>query len=267
MIDPISSLIHRRAGGHGPAMLMYHAITPGRKTPSWPWAVSLQRFRDHLDFLVRQGYSTPTMAQLIADPHRWTKRAVVITFDDGYVNNLAACEELHRRGMRASWFIVSGSIGVEPRWGADGRPDGRLLNAGELREMRTAGMEIGSHGVSHVRLTELDDDRLQRELVDSRSLLQDLSGSAVTSFAYPYGAWDARCAEAVEQAGYAGACTTRTGWAMRDRNVYQIRRLTMLNTDTASSLARKLHYASNAVSWNALTRRMLERVQVKLGQH
>jgi len=258
-IDPLSRHLHRNAGQHGPVMLMYHAITPGKIRPGWPWAVSMQQFRDQLDFLAAEGYATPTMGELVVEPNKWTGRTAVITFDDGYIDNLAACDELQKRGMRATWFVVTGSIGESPKWPADGRPQGRLLNADELRAMQENGMEIGSHTVNHVRLTEADDVRLMRELTDSKATLEDLLGSAVNSFAYPYGAWDAHCAEAVKQAGYSAACITRTGWALRDVNPYLLRRLTIFNTDNVSTLARKLYFGSNAVRWRDLTGYALRR--------
>lgn len=251
--DPLSTLLHRNAGQHGPIMLMYHAVTPGKSAPEWPWAVSMRRFRDQMDFLAAEGYATPTMGELAAAPAgTWSGRTAVITFDDGYADNLAACDELRKRGLRASWFIVTGSIGETPKWTAEGRPRGRLLNAGELREMHASGMEIGSHTVNHVRLPELDDAQLAAELADSKTTLEDMVGAAVTSFAYPYGAWDARCAGAVARAGYAAACTTRTGWALRDRDPYRIRRLTVFNHDTAGSFARKLQFGSHDVRWRDL---------------
>jgi peptidoglycan/xylan/chitin deacetylase (PgdA/CDA1 family) len=250
MIDPFSRYLHRNAGGHGPVMLMYHTVVPGRTRPSWPWAVSMRQFCEQLDFLATEGYATPTMRELAtARSNNCVERTAVITFDDGYVNNLAAFEELKKRGMRASWFIVTGSIGREPAWPADGRPAGRLLNADELREMQANGMEIGSHTVSHVRLAETDDTRLMQELTDSKATLEEQLGKTVDSFAYPYGVWDARCAEAVQHAGYTVACTTRTGWALRDKNPYLLRRLTVFNSDTLGSFARKLYFGSHDVRW------------------
>lgn len=262
MIDLFSKYLHAHAGQHGPVMLMYHAVQPGKAKPAWPWAVSTQQLRDQLDFLATEGYATPTMSELAAAPAKsWTRRTAVITFDDGYIDNLAACEELQKRGMRATWFIVSGSIGKPPRWPADGRPVGRLLNADELREMQANGMEIGSHTVNHVRLTEANDTQLVQELVNSKATLEDMLGNAIGSFAYPYGAWDARCVRAVEQAGYAAACTTRTGWALRDNAPYQLRRLTVYNTDTLSLFARKLYFGSHDVSWRDLAGYALRRLR------
>lgn len=253
--DPLSYLLHRTGQPHGPLMLMYHAVAAGKECPDWPWAVSMQRFRAQLDFLAEAGYRTPTMRELVEAPERFAgERTAVITFDDGYVDNLYACEVLASRGMRASWFVVTGSIGRPPGWPDDGRPGGRMLNAGELRAMQAAGMEIGSHTVNHVRLTEADDATLATELADSRKQLEDTLGQSVFSFAYPYGAWDARCADAVASAGYAAACTTRTGWATRDGDPYRLRRLTVFNVDTLGTFVRKLAYASHAVSWPELAR-------------
>lgn len=213
----------------------------------------MQQFCDQLDFLSAEGYVTPTINELVTAPAKTSStRTAVLTFDDGYVDNLAACDELQRRGMRATWFMVTGSLGKEPSWPEDGRPGGRLLSAGELRMMQAAGMEIGSHSVSHARLTEVDDDRLHAELVDSKIALENALGTKVGSFAYPYGDWDARCETFVMNAGYAAACTTRTGWAFYEKTPYQLRRLTVFNTDTASSLARKLALGSHDVSWPAL---------------
>lgn len=245
-------------------MLMYHSVMSGNGTPNWPWAVSMQRFRNQLDFLVAEGWATPTMAELVAAPEKWTGRTAAITFDDGYVDNLAACEELQKRGMRATWFIVSGSIGQEPAWQADGRHIGRLLNAAELRGMQAARMEIGSHTVNHVRLTEVDEAHQRAELVDSKAEIEDALGNVISSFAYPYGAWNEHCGKIVKDAGYLSACTTRSGWALRDGDPYQLRRLTVFNADTAGSLARKLYLGDNDASLPTLMRYALKRLRKRI---
>jgi peptidoglycan/xylan/chitin deacetylase (PgdA/CDA1 family) len=256
-MDFLSRKLHERAGRHGPVMLMYHAVLPGHATPAWPWAVSMRQFRAQLDFLVAEGYSTPTMRDLVAAPHKWPTRTAVITFDDGYTDNLAACEELDKRGMRASFFVVAGSIGREPHWPTDGQPVGRMLNAEELRDMHRKGFEIGSHTVNHAHLPTLGDEELHRELADSRALIETALNAPVTSFAYPYGEWDMRCARAAADTGYAAACTTRTGWALRDGNPYAMRRLTIFNSDSLAAFMRKLSYAANDVRWTNLAKQFL----------
>ncbi|MFZ3041251.1 MAG: polysaccharide deacetylase family protein [Thiobacillus sp.] len=249
---------------HGPVALMYHSVNPGKNKPRWPWAVSMQQFRDQLDYLAAGGYATPTINELFAVPKRWATRTAIITFDDGYVDNLEACEELQKRGMRATWFVVTGSIGREPGWADEGRPGGRLLDGIELRTMQEAGMEIGSHTVSHQRLPNLDGLRLQSELADSKLALEDVLGREVTSFAYPYGDWNEHCETAVRAAGYHAACTTQTGWAMRDDNPFRLRRLTIYNEDAGSLFVRKLAFARHDVRWPELADYWGSRMRAKL---
>ncbi|MCQ9377385.1 polysaccharide deacetylase family protein [Methyloversatilis sp. XJ19-49] len=256
MIDPLSQWISRSSGLHGPVMLMYHAITPGREVPAWPWAVSAARFDAQLDALLSAGWHTVTQSEMLAGGPALQPRSVAITFDDGYADNLYAMESLRSRGMRGTWFIASGSIGRTPQWTEEGQPRGRMLDTGELRAMQQMGIEIGAHSVSHRRLTLLNADELRSEVSDSRSVLEDLLGQSVSSFAYPYGEYDERCTEAVRSAGYSSACTTRTGWAMRDGNPYTLRRLTVFNTDTASTLIRKVSLGSHEIASSILLKQI-----------
>lgn len=264
-VDPLSQRMARGAGGHGPLMLMYHAVMPGAGTPSWPWAVSAGRFEAQLDYLVREGWRTLTMADLADNDAHPPLRSVVITFDDGYADNLVAVNMLAQRGMRASWFIVSGSVGQQPNWPADGRPDGRLLSTQDLRDMRAAGMEIGSHTRSHRALTETALAELDGELRGARQDLEDMLSAPVLSFAYPYGKFDVTCVEAVRAAGYRAACTTRSGWALRDRDPLRMRRVSVFNHDNLAAFARKLAFADNDVSWPRLGGYALDRVKARLG--
>lgn len=245
-------------------MLMYHSVTNGKGTPGWPWAVSMQRFRSQLDFLAAEGWATVTMSGMASLIGASPDRTVALTFDDGYIDNLPAWEELQKRGMCASWFIVSGSMGKAPAWKTNASNSDRLLNAVELRSMQASGMEIGSHTVSHVRLTEVDQARQQNELIGSKTAIEDALGNAITSFAYPYGAWDDDCALAVKNAGYHCACTTRSGWALLDGDPFRLRRLSIFNTDTVSGLARKLALGANDVSWPQVTRYALQRTLAKI---
>ena len=221
----------------------------------------MKQFCSHLDFLAGEGYTLPTVSELVTAPTKtWVGPTAAITFDDGYLDNLSAFEALRKRGMRATWFIVTGLIGQVPQWPRDGRPEGRLLGIAELRQMSADGMEIGSHAVNHVRLPESDDAQLIHELTDSRITLENILSKRVDSFAYPYGAWDERCANAVKGAGYSSACTTRSGWALLDNDPYKLRRLSVFNTDTVSTLARKLTFADNEVTWPQLSRYALRRI-------
>ena len=81
----------------------------------------------------------------------------------------------------------------------------------QLREMKLAGIEIGSHTVTHPVLTRVTADRLRRELEQSRDRLEEMLGHPVMLFCYPNGAYDRTVRDAVAQAGYRLAVTTDSG--------------------------------------------------------
>jgi peptidoglycan/xylan/chitin deacetylase (PgdA/CDA1 family) len=132
------------------------------------------------------------------DVHRYTESAfarplVSVTFDDGYAAHATvALPELRARGMVGTFYVTAGDIGAE------GLP--RHLSADDLRELAGAGMEIGSHSVTHPDLTLLDDTALDGELVDSRRVLRDLTGQSVTTFAAPFGTYDDRVRARIAEA-------------------------------------------------------------------
>jgi peptidoglycan/xylan/chitin deacetylase (PgdA/CDA1 family) len=257
VLTPISRLLHSRAHIRGPVALMYHSVSPGPVRPDWPWAVSLDSFKAHLDFLLAEGWKTTTLSNLTTRPTEALTKTVAITFDDGYADNFAAFEALMQRDMKASWFIVSGSIGRSAGWQDPGMPELTLLAATQLREMHQQGMEIGSHTVNHAKLPQQNDATLHRELRTSKLGLEDILGAPVMGLAYPYGLFDDRCRHAAQDTGYLHACTTQSGWALLDKDPYLVRRLTVYNTDTVSTLARKMAYAANDIAWGTLIKARL----------
>jgi len=191
-------------------------------------------------------------------------RTVCLTFDDGYADNYRAFEELCRRGMRASWFIVSRDVNGKSSWPGESIPPQTILDVGQLREMADAGMEICSHTVSHCRLTSADDASVAQELNDSRAQLSDMLGKDVTTFAYPYGLYDNRIVQATRHAGYHVAFTANTGFGMIDDDLMKIRRITVFNSENLSAFARKLALGWHDVSWKAIAGDTRERVSAKI---
>lgn len=106
-------------------------------------------------------------------------------------------------------------------------------------------VEIGSHTVSHPRISSLSPEGAFAELCDSQTRLQEKLGVRVKSFAFPYGR-NADCGprdfELARKAGYTSVATTRKGILRRGANVYQVPRNT-LNGAYRSVLAVELHLA------------------------
>jgi peptidoglycan/xylan/chitin deacetylase (PgdA/CDA1 family) len=141
-----------------------------------------------------------------------TRGLVGLTFDDGYEDFLgAAVPTLETLGFSATVFVVAGMLGEENTWEHRGGPHLRLrlLEAAGVREVSERGMEVGSHTVTHPRLSGLDPEMLAREVVDSRQMLSEILGGPVEGFCYPYGDLDGPAVQAARGAGYVYAVATK----------------------------------------------------------
>ncbi len=148
---------------------------------------------------------------------------VLLTFDDGFANNVThALPLLEEHGAPAVFFVASQHVADPRDWlpatrEAAGRYPGELpaelardlfdgMSAGELAAAAASPLvTIGSHTVSHPLLPRCDDETLAFELGESKRFLEDAASCPVELFAYPTGGYDRRVAAAVRAAGYRAA--------------------------------------------------------------
>lgn len=116
---------------------------------------------------------------------------VVLTFDDGTIDHLEVARALHERDLRGVFFVTVG------RLGCDG-----FLSTSQVRELRSMGHSVASHGLCHKLLPTLAPNQREREIVDSRARLEDLIGERVRFFAPPSGVTSRAVAELVRRSGY-----------------------------------------------------------------
>jgi peptidoglycan/xylan/chitin deacetylase (PgdA/CDA1 family) len=125
-------------------------------------------------------------------------RAAALTFDDGGASALTATAPLlERHGRHGSFFVVTDRIGTPGFVDADG-----------IRELRSRGHLVGSHGATHRPLTRLGDAELRRELEASKEALEELLGEQVSTLAIPGGFFDERVGRAAAAAGYTDVYTS-----------------------------------------------------------
>jgi peptidoglycan/xylan/chitin deacetylase (PgdA/CDA1 family) len=222
--------------GRVPLILMYHGVADVAEDPH-QLCVGPARFAEQMATLKRmglRGVSVGTLMDAMRDGHH--RGLVGITFDDGYLNVLeAALPELKRRAFTASVYIISGRIGATNEW--DEGPEWPLLTGRQVTELAEAGLEIGSHSTTHVRLAGLDEAQLETEVSGSRASLGELMGAPVRGFAYPYGSMDAAARRAVRDAGYDYACAVQT--PMADLGIMALPRVYIGQQDSAARLAAK----------------------------
>jgi peptidoglycan/xylan/chitin deacetylase (PgdA/CDA1 family) len=133
-------------------------------------------------------------------------RAVVLTFDDGRVNQYHnAFPLLKRHGFTATFFPFVHAMDRNKRY----------FTWAQLREMQQAGMTVGSHTSLHVRVDRMKDAEHMRTEVEGsrRTLMERLGPAASELFAYPFGILAAAGDSAVRSAGYrAGRAYTGGPW-------------------------------------------------------
>ena len=100
-----------------------------------------------------------------------------------------------------------------------------MVSWDEIREMARAGIEFGTHTVTHPLLTFEPDAVVDQELRASKEILESVLGCRVTALAYPNGDWDDRVRKRVRHAGYDCAVTTRPGWYRPGDDLFTIKRV------------------------------------------
>ncbi|MEZ0064797.1 peptidoglycan/xylan/chitin deacetylase (PgdA/CDA1 family) [Streptacidiphilus sp. MAP12-20] len=205
--------------GRPPWTLMYHSVDT---VPEDPYLVTVtpERFVRQMEWLRRRRMRGVSMSELLLAQERGSASGLVgLTFDDGYADfPREVLPVLLRYGFNATAYIVAGRMGGHNAWDVDG-PRRPLVTIAQVRQLASAGVEIGSHSLSHRRMAGLSGEDLALETRRSKELLEAVVDGPVTGFCFPYGASDEAAERAVGAAGYAygvGICHQHTAsrWAL-----------------------------------------------------
>jgi peptidoglycan/xylan/chitin deacetylase (PgdA/CDA1 family) len=158
-------------------VLGYHEVVTGSSDSSY--SLSAGRFERQLKLVL----------QLRAESHRF----IQITFDDGHGSNAeVAAPLLELAGLSATFFVTAGWIGAREGF----------MNWSQLSVLIDKGHKVQSHGLKHRFLTDLSDVELRTELMDSKSMLEDLLGREVSEISLPGGRFDTRVLATCAEVGY-----------------------------------------------------------------
>lgn len=179
-------------------------------------------FRAQLEYMLEQKvswYCATELANSLEGVN--SSNSVCVTFDDGRLCAFDATRGLLEAGAKCTHFIIPDRVNSR---------DKETMSWSQIRELNTAGVEIGSHSLTHPYLTRLDKPQLEEELRTSKTILEDKLGTSVTSFAYPYGVYDQRVVEAVVDCGYSCAFTTRHLYTSKASGLFEIPRFEPLES-------------------------------------
>jgi peptidoglycan/xylan/chitin deacetylase (PgdA/CDA1 family)/SAM-dependent methyltransferase len=186
-------------------VLLYHRIAAEGPVALAPYRVTPEEFARQVDYLRRQGFES---LSLDAAAERLARgeiggRAVVFTFDDGYLDfATTAWPILRSHGFTATVFVPTALVGERAIWDAEHGEPAPLMSWADLARVRSEGATIASHGHDHRRLAELAPAEVRDQVGRSRAILEEKLGAPVTCFCYPWGSFDEAVCREVSAAGY-----------------------------------------------------------------
>ncbi len=201
-------------------VLMYHKVND---TPANSVTVPVTLFGEQMTQLRELGYTAVSLDEVLAyyvDGVPLPPRAVLITFDDAYRDNLEnAVPILVEHGYPAVLFAPIGYLdGSRPLPHDEHLATRGVLNRtlqwSDLAELGAAGVQVESHGIGHRPLADLELDEAAREITLSKLKLEEALGRPVRTFAYVKGSeahYRLVHLSLLRQAGYELAFTSISG--------------------------------------------------------
>jgi peptidoglycan/xylan/chitin deacetylase (PgdA/CDA1 family) len=219
-------------------------------------------FRRHLGVL-RRLYSVVSLDEVLralrdGDVRALPRRALLITFDDGWAGNRGLRDSLASTGVRPTVFLCTSLVGTSKHYWWTHVPDAverdrlKLLDEQDrLRELATIGfapeteyaerqalsldevdaladvVDFQAHTRSHPVLPTCSDERAETEIAGSADDIERLTGRRPAAFAYPNGNRSARDVELVKHLGFECAFTTDPGYIDAGADAYQLKRIMM----------------------------------------
>jgi peptidoglycan/xylan/chitin deacetylase (PgdA/CDA1 family) len=223
-----------------PPIIMLHHVEDFPDPSYRMWCISRNKFLELLNYLNNNSFQSITFSDIVRDPSilRTTSKKVILTFDDCSKRLLDyAVPELVKRNMKASFYIPTANIGKFNSWNVEeGMTKLELMNESDLKELNNLGMEVGSHSHFHAKLKEASPKKVREQFFLSKEIIENIIGSKVYSFAFPYASIPSKYEEFLSSAGYEYGLSIYQPF----ENKYALRRFGYWNKDTEKSLRFKL---------------------------
>ncbi len=239
-----------------PRILMYHMVCEPRAGAKFnKLRVRPENFERQLAWLHNEGWHFAFMADL-QDPDALPEKTVVLTFDDGYEDNLLHADPiLARYGACATLYLVEDRFDRDWSTSKKAHHDsGELmgepkLSDDQVRSMLASGRwELGGHTRTHANLERLDETHRREEIALARESLSAQFETPVTTFAYPFGIYEPVDARIAKEAGFATAVTTEEGISQDLRgDAMELPRVKVSGKDSLASFRLRLRTGRRGV--------------------
>jgi len=213
---------------HG-SIVLFHRVND--EYPNNTLTVSRASFASYLK-LFRSYFDVVPLADFVGYVSAGSNLSgkLCITFDDGYLDNYEnAAPLLERYQLPCTFFVTTQFVESEvvPWWDEDLSSKPKWMSWQQVRQLSESGFAVGSHTLSHPDLGQLVGAGAEREIVDSKAILERHLGRPVNLFSYPYGGRhqmsDANL-EIVRKGGYKACCSAFGGIVRAGSDLYRLRR-------------------------------------------
>lgn len=215
-----------------PRVLMYHMISehlPKNASKFNRLRVKPKEFEKQLDWLKENGFKSYFLSEISSE---LPEKSVIMTFDDGYKDNLTnALPLLKKYNFKANIFIVTNRFNRD--WAHDRDTakssselnNEEMLSDDEVKILLDSGLaEIGSHTLDHVNLPSLSDSEKELQMSISKQEIEKKFGIKCETFAYPFGFFDKSSVE-IAKKHYKFATTTHNDVYKSSYNNHEIPRI------------------------------------------
>lgn len=163
-------------------ILMYHDITP---ETGEGLRVCVSSFEAQCKYLVDNGYSTHHFAEILKSETNLKGKNCILTFDDGYVNQLTfAVPILQKYGLKATFFIPLAYLGKSDKWNDGAIP---IMTAAQLRSLPSETIELAYHSFEHKKYDELSASEIEEDCRECFKVVSEEKLDFTKVVAYPYG--------------------------------------------------------------------------------
>jgi peptidoglycan/xylan/chitin deacetylase (PgdA/CDA1 family) len=242
---------------------MYHALVEKRTPPLHTVHITVDAFRQQMEWLAAEGFQTITISQLLNGfEKKQTGKYCVITFDDGYQSIYRyAMPLLKQYGFCATLYLTTAAVGQNDFSNTSIHSNTLPLNDKpltwkEIKEMQANGWSIEAHSVTHSDINTLNAEQIKFEVAESRKIIEQQLKQPVLHYAFPFGKYNAPSLKVVRDAGYQTAATVHAGLCSAKNNLYRLPRLEINHTTTMADFAKKVEtgFVSNKEKLKASAR-------------
>lgn len=197
-------------------ILLYHNLCSETDKSADNFSVTFSRFKEQMDYLHENGFVGVSLEKMMAEREKTkmedrkgkmenpvdTRKKVVLTFDDGDLSNYYyAFPTLKDKGFTATFFVTINEIGKKNK-----------MDWTMIYDLARAGMDVGSHGLSHSFLTLHNNYTVLNELLTSKQVLEKYTTKRVDFLSIPQGFYNKRILTIARDIGFKAACVSDAGF-------------------------------------------------------